>query len=43
MLAWDHAGLPNRLAHLLELGAAAAAVGEVALEPLVRVNLEPRA
>src|SRR6266446_1487026 len=38
LLARDHAGLPNRLAHLVDVGAAAGAVGEVSLEPLPLVE-----
>ena len=37
LLARDHAGLPNRLAHLIDVGAAAAA-REVSLEPLPLVG-----
>jgi hypothetical protein len=38
LLARDHAGLPNRLANLVDVGIAAGAVGEVALEPLLLVG-----
>jgi hypothetical protein len=38
LLARDHAGLPNRLAHLVDVGIAAGAVGEVALKPLLLVG-----
>src|ERR1700687_4857264 len=38
LLARDHAGLPDRLAHLVDVGAAAGAVGEVSLEPLLLVG-----
>jgi hypothetical protein len=38
LLARDHAGLRNRLAHLVDVGAAAGAVGEVSLEPLPLVG-----
>ena len=38
LLARDHAGLPNRLANLVDVGIAAGAVGEVALKPLLLVG-----
>src|SRR5690349_663697 len=38
LLARDHAGLPDRLANLVDVGIAAGAVGEVALEPLLLVG-----
>ena len=38
LLARDHAGLPNRLAHLIDVGAAAGAAREVSLEPLPLVG-----
>jgi O-acetylserine/cysteine efflux transporter len=37
-LAWDLPGLRDRFAHLVEVGAAAGAVGEVSLEPLPLVG-----
>src|SRR5581483_9197868 len=38
LLARDHAGLPDRLADLVDVGGAAGAVGEVSLEPLPLVG-----
>src|SRR5579864_934251 len=38
LLARDQAGLPDRLAHLVEVGATAGAIGEVSLEPLPLVG-----
>src|SRR5690242_15610216 len=38
LLPRDRAGLPNRLAHLVGVGAAAGAVGEVSLEPFPLVG-----
>src|ERR1700693_6568728 len=41
LLSRHHAGLPTRLANLVDVGIAAGAVGEVALKPLLLVGRQP--